>query len=511
MVHPCHSGPFAVPAFRLRASLRLALAVLVGLTLVVAGDGVAATTPPPSPHPYEVTVVQTAARGGQRMSALPGVTFGTAKRRPGPSIRVNATDRYQTISGFGAAMTDSSAWLIQDKLSAANRQTLMNDFFTTAGIHLNFVKVPMGGSDFTRNGRPYTYDDVAPKSVDPSLAHFSIAHDEAYILPALREALALNPATEFEATPWSPPAWMKSNQSLSNVDDLGSLLPADYRAWADYFVKFIQAYAAAGVPISAITPQNEPDNPTLYPGLDFPPATEASWLVHDLEPALAQAKLHPKLYGVDLGWGPTTAYQASSIKTSAARTLTGLAWHCYYGPPSVMSQFHQEDPRLDEIVDECSPGISPTPIAEVVISSLRDWASSVALWNLALDPTGGPAELPNHGCMGCSGLATIDPTSGALSLNQAYYQLGQASAFIQPGAQRIASNTFVSYGYAKSGANVVSPGVDDVAVRNPDGSIVLIAYNNGTTASTFSVAWRARAFTYRLPAGSMVTFEWNRP
>src|SRR6201999_228964 len=128
---------------------------------------------------------------------------------------------------------------------------------------------------------------------------------------------------------------------------------------------------------------------------------------------------------------------------------------------------------LNEIVDECSPGISSTPIGEVVISSLREWASSVALWNLALDPTGGPAELPNHGCMGCSGLATIDPTSGTVSLNQAYYQLGQASGFIQPGARRIASNTFVTYGYRKSGTNVVSPGVDDVALRIPDGSIVL--------------------------------------
>jgi len=176
-----------------------------------------------------------------------------------------------------------------------------------------------------------------------------------------------------------------------------------------------------------------------------------------------------------------------------------------------MNEFRQADPRLDQIVDECSPGgTSPTPTSEIVIASLRDWASTVALWNLALDPTGGPVQVPNHGCPACVGLSTISEQSGDVSLTRSYYQLGQASSFVAPGAQRIASPHFVSYVYAHPGVNVVTPGLDDVAFRNPDGSIVLVAYDNAAVATRFAVVWRGRALPYDLPPGAMVTFVWNR-
>lgn len=145
-----------------------------------------------------------------------------------------------------------------------------------------------------------------------------------------------------------------------------------------------------------------------------------------------------------------------------------------------------------------------------MISSLRNWATTVALWNLALDRTGGPAELPNHGCMGCQGLAMIDLKTGRARLEHSYYELGQASAFLAPGAQRIASRHFVSYRYPRSGRNVVSAGLDDVALRNPDGSLVLIAYDNAQHPIRFAVAWRGRAFRYELAPGATVTFVWNR-
>ncbi len=235
--------------------------------------------------------------------------------------------------------------------------------------------------------------------------------------------------------------------------------------------------------------------------------------MQDLEPALSRAGLHPKIYGGDLGWGPNTDYASASAIGRAGSDLAGLAWHCYYGSPGVMGRFHNADPRLDEIVDECSPGlISPTPMSEIVISSVREWASTVSLWNLALDPTGGPAELPNHGCEGCVGLAMIDPATGAVSLNRAYYQLGQASAFVVPGAQRISAPHFVSYVYPHAGVNVVTPGLDDVAFRNPDGSLALLAYNNADGADPVRRSLDGRAsLRYELPAGATVTLVWNRP
>ncbi|MGO9819468.1 MAG: glycoside hydrolase family 30 protein, partial [Solirubrobacteraceae bacterium] len=468
-----------------------------------AGRGLAAVS-----DPFEVHAIQTTTDLSQGLTTLPDLEFGTTAARHEPVIHVNAGVRYQSVRGFGAAMTDSSAWLIERRLTPVARQALMTDVFGSTGIDLDFVKVPMGASDFTRNGQPYTYDDLPRGRADPALAHFSISHDRGYILPALRQARSLDPATEFLATPWSPPAWMKTNHSLSNAGHRGALVRRYYAAWAAYFVKLIRAYAASGIPITAITPQNEPGTATLYPGMSFSPAHESTWLLRYLRPALERAGLKTRVYGGDLGWGPASDDSSVSARGPVRSALFGIAWHCYYGAPNVMSQLHQADPRLDEIVDECSPGISPTPISEIVISSLRNWASTVALWNLALNLTGGPAQPPNHGCPGCQGLATINPRTRTATLNQNYYELGQASAFIAPGAQRISSGNFVTYRYPKPGVDVASRGLDDVAVRNPDRSIVLLAYDNSSTPITFAVAWRDRTFSYTLPARATVTFVW---
>jgi glucosylceramidase len=176
-----------------------------------------------------------------------------------------------------------------------------------------------------------------------------------------------------------------------------------------------------------------------------------------------------------------------------------------------MTALHSQAPRLDAIVDECSPGISAIPTSEVVIGSLRNWASTVALWNLALDPNGGPVQAPNTGCPRCYGLATIYPQSGVYRLALPYFQLGQASRFVQPGARRVSSNTFVTYDYTRPGVNFVSAGLDDVALVNPDGSRVLLAYDNAQEPVRFAVGWHGVYFSYTLAAGAMATFVWDRP
>jgi glucosylceramidase len=344
------------------------------------------------PNPYAVQAVVTSGDLAQHLTRLPDMEFGSAAVGGIPVIDVNAAVRYQAVSGFGAAMTDTSAWLIERNTSAAARRRLMDELFGSGGIRLNFVRVPMGASDFTHDRRPYTYDDVPAGASDPGLSHFSIAHDNAYVLPALRQARAENPHTEFLASPWTPPAWMKANHSLGNAGNRGTLLPQAYGPWARYFAKFLAAYARAGVPVAAITPQNEPGTPTLYPGLNLSAASEASWIARDLRPALTHAGLHPRIYGGDLGWGPhNNAYMTTDITGMAGPALSGISWHCYYGAPTVMSQFRRAAPRLDEIVDECSPGqITPTPTAEIVISSLRESAGTVALWTGAPDASAWP-------------------------------------------------------------------------------------------------------------------------
>ena len=407
-------------------------------------------------------------------------------------------------------MTNSSAWLIYDQLSPADRLALMQDLFGAAGIHLNFLRVPMGASDFTVSAQPYTYDDMPAGQSDPSLSQFSIAHDLPYILPVLREALAIKPGLEILANPWSPPAWMKSNDSLDNVNAQGALLTSAYGPLASYFVKFIEAYESAGVPVDAITPQNEPRSGgagTSYPGLTLPEANEADFISQDLQPALGAAGLGTKIYGNDLSWDQLS-YASGLASGPAAGDLSGIAWHCYFGSPSVISQLHQTAPALDQIVDECSPEIRAFGTPEFMISTLRNWASVVATWNVALDPQGGPKQTAN-GCPGCTGLVTIDEQTHTVSFGAEYYQLGQVSAFVQPGAARIDSQNLVSYSVNSSNIETVTAGLDDVAFLNPDGSRVLVAYNNSTAPISFGVESDGRYFAYTIPAQAMTTFVWR--
>jgi glucosylceramidase len=455
-------------------------------------------------------VVLTTAGLAYALTPMPSVPFGplpAASTGPaGNVIHVDDTAQYQHVTGFGAAMTDSSAWLLYTQLPPPIRRLVMNALFSPAGIHLDFVRVPMAASDFTATSQPYSYDDVPSGQSDPDLAQFSIAHDQAYVIPALRQMLSINPGIEILANPWSPPAWMKSNGAFDNISGHGTLAPGSFGALARYFVKFIQAYAAAGIPISSITPQNEPGAVVPYPGLSLSEPDEANFIVNYLAPALSAAGLDPKIYGVDRG--AALSYAQALLSGPAAPALSGIAWHCY-GGLGTLAALAQLAPTVDQIVSECATAIIPYSPAEVGISSTRNGASAVALWNLALDPAGGPVQAPNFSCLGCTGVVTVSEQTHAATLTSSFYQFGQLSKFVQPGAVRIGSERFVSDFRLPNGTYGVTPGLDDVAFLNPDGSKVLVAYNGGATASRFAVAWHGRAFTYTLQRGATVTFVWH--
>jgi glucosylceramidase len=398
------------------------------------------------------------------------------------------------VNGFGAALTDSAAWLIHDWLRPRARARLLEDLFGTNGLDLQFLRLPMGASDFSAQGRPYSYDDMPPGRSDPTLKHFSIAHDRAYIIPTVRSALAIDPNIEILATPWSPPPWMKANDAFDNIGGLGVLLPSAYRPLAEYFVRFIRAYASAGINVTAVTPQNEPQGTSLFPGLELPWTTEARWITGYLAPALRAAGLQTKIYAADQEWF-APHYQDALVSSPAVTDLSGVAWHCYGASPSVMSHLHALAPQLDQVVSECAIEITPHTVPEIVIGSLRNYASTVALWNLALDPSGGPVQPPNSGCNRCRGLVTVRPATGTFASSLTYYQLGQFSHFISRGAVRIASSQ--------------PPGIDDVAVRNPDGSLTLVAYNQSASTARFAIAWNRRYLPYTLGPGATATFVWN--
>lgn len=495
---------FCVPKLTRRATLGAVF--VLALTGALAADA-------QSSNPFQVGVVQTTISLSQRMAQLPDIDFGSSAPPKGmPVISVNEKARYQRITGIGGAMTDSSAWLIQRQMQPTPRSELMTDLFAPypAGINISFLRIPMGASDFTMTGKSYSYDDMPAGQSDPSLKHFSIAHDVRYIIPALREALAIDPHIALQANPWSPPAWMKTNDALNNYANSGDLLGRDYGALAAYFVKFLKAYAAAGVPISMITPNNEPGNPTRYPGLNLSEHAEANLVQYFLAPALKTAGLRTQIFGHDAGWSPgSVAFAQSLAGSSASSSLSGIAWHCYHGSPIAMSHLHQLHPKLTEMMDECAQGLTSS-ISETIIASINNWASAVVLFNLALNTHRGPVE-PHNGCPGCTAEATIDQQTGTYSVGLNYYQLGQATAFIAPGAHVIASNHFVSYNIAGNDPTISTPGLDDVALQNPDGSIVLLAYNNSAKPVSFAVSWHGKSFTYTIAPKATTTFEWNRP
>jgi glucosylceramidase len=486
------------------------IALVAALGLIVSTAHAATLTDKTS---TSVEVVQTTSNLTDAMTRLADAHFSsTTPAKWLDKIQVDPGVTYQHIEGFGGALTDTSAYEIWDKASPAGRDELMDDLFAHTGLHLDYIRIPMGATDFTHNETPYSYDDLPSGKSDPSLSHFSIAHDEAYIIPVLKRMLAIDPGVETIANPWSPPGWMKANDALNNIQQKGVLLPRDYGPLARYFVKFIEAYRAASVPIDAITPQNEPSNPTIYPGMELSEPDEATFIADDLAPKLAAAKLYPEIYGDDLGLSAGTegiSYAQGIARSAAASDLHGIAWHCYHGSPDAITTEHEMFPRLDQIVDECSPGLTPS-ISETLISSLRNWASAVVFFNLALDPERGPVQPPNHGCPPCTAESTVYP-DGQFTLNLNYYQLGQASHFIDRGAVRIATQNYVSYAIAGNDPKIATSGLDDVAFQNPNGSKVLVAYDNSKGAIRFAVEWQKQWFTYRLPAHATVTFEWDKP
>jgi glucosylceramidase len=482
------------------------LAWIFGLVVGSSGGG-SAGDPPRS---WTVAVVQSSTDGTQRFAELPQLRFVKTKALHVPVINVDDTVRYQRFEGLGAAITDTAAWLIKEQLPSVTRTLLMRALYGSEGIRLNFALLPIGATDFTATGQPYTYDDLPSGQSDPQLQHFSIAHDENYIIPLLKHMVQLDPDLKILATPWTAPAWMKANDAFDNLGWRGALLPSAYQPFANYFVRFLRAYASQGVPISAISPENEPRAPAPYPSMTLWAPNEAQWIVKNLVPALRAAKLNPQVYASNTGWGHPEYPQGLAASQARSALSGGIAWHCYDGAPNAMGALHQSAPDLGQIVTECSPGLTPYPISEVLIGSARNWASIIALWNLALDPHGGPVQEPNIGCNHCTALATIDEQQHTAKLRLAYYQLGQLSKFVQPGAQRVQSNHFVRYYRTSTGFNRVTPGVDNVAFVNPDGTRVLMAYNSATAPETFAVRWMGRSFTYRLPAQATVTFIWNR-
>ncbi|MEV4316168.1 ricin-type beta-trefoil lectin domain protein [Actinocrispum sp. NPDC049592] len=456
---------------------RIAAAATVLVGTYLATPALAATT---------ASVWLTTADRSNLLRQQGNVTFGTGGS--GPVITVNPNATFQSMVGFGASLTDAAAWNIWN---SPQRDGIMNALFNpSSGVGLSWLRQPIGATDFSRSF--YTYDDGA---ADPSLSRFSVAHDDAYILPLVRQAKSLNPALSIMATPWSAPAWMKNNNNLVG----GSLNDSQVGVYADYLVKFAQAYGAAGAPVSYMSVQNEPNfSPPAYPGMRMSAGQQVN-IINNLAPKLRSAGLGTKLLGYDHNWDDTSYPQ--TVNSGAGSNVVGSAWHCYGGNPSGQSTVHNAQPGKEIFFTECSGTASADDAStfrdtlrwqgmNLAIGATRNWARTVTIWNMALNASHGPVI---GSCGNCMGVVTTNGNS--VTYNAEYYVLGHLSKFVKPGAVRIDSTGFGE------------GGIQNVAFRNPDGTIALVAINTGGTQN-FQVSYGGQSFGYQLPGGAMATFTW---
>ncbi|GAA3342075.1 ricin-type beta-trefoil lectin domain protein [Amorphoplanes nipponensis] len=474
-------------------------------------------------RPVEARVWVTTVDRAEQLHERAPVAFARGGS-PETTITIDPRTRYQSMDGFGASLTDSAASVLYRLDPAARDDALRSLFDPRAGIGVGFLRQPIGSSDFTAAAAHYSYDDVPAGRTDFALRHFSIDHDRAQILPLLRRARQLNPDLKIMGTPWSPPAWMKTSDSLIGghlIDD-----PRIYDAYARYLVAFVQAYTRAGVPIDYLTVQNEPQNrhDGGYPGAAVPVAQEAR-VIAALGPLLRRVSPRTKILGYDHNWAthpgdvattppgedPETDYPYRLLETPAARWVAGTAYHCYAGDPSAQTALHDAHPDKGIWFTECSGSHGPADTPEQIfrgtltwhartlaIGATRNWAKSVVNWNIALDHTGGPHL---GGCGTCTGLLTLQ-ADGTVTRDAEYFTIGHLAKFVRPGAVRIASTSFGTTGWNGQ--------IMDVAFRNPDGSTALVVHNENDDPRTFAVAVGGRSFVYTLPGGALATFTWPR-
>jgi glucosylceramidase len=433
-----------------------------------------------------------------------------------PLITVDDSQRFQEIDGFGASLTDAAAWLFAKKLTSAQTDAAFKSLFSRRdGIALSFLRQPIGSSDLAVTF--YSYDDLCGQTAkacttpagatDPNLDHYSLKHDQEYILPQLKKAVALNPSLHIMITPWSPPGWMKTSGSMlgSNPETKqpSSLRPEAYPALANYLVKTVQGYQAAGVPVYALTVNNEPlYAPPTYSGMQMLANEQAAFIDSALGPALTAAHLTAKLMVYDHNWDRPDYPEAVLKDPKAYAYSAGTAWHHYAGDPSVMTKNHEEFPQKDQWVTESSGGswqkgnVLAEEAAEL-IAVTRNWAKSYVLWALATDQIHGPFV---GGCDTCRGLVTIDlsnPEMATVKTEPDYYVLGHASKFLEPRAVRIASD------------EPAGTQLKDVAFRNPNGEVVLYTLNAGTKSQGIRIGFHGKTVITTLPAGAVATFIWK--
>ncbi len=464
------------------------LAGIIGLTIL---SSCTAIEKEPNTAPQVLQLLTSADQSRLlELSTMP-LTWGDELISHIPTITIDTSLKYQTMDGFGYTLTGGSAMLFS-QMSAPARARLLQELFgrDEGEIGVNYLRLSVGASDL--DPEVYSYNDLPTGETDLELAQFSIEHERTNLLPVLKEILAINPTIKILGSPWSPPVWMKDNGSSIG----GSLKAEYYDVYARYLVKYVEAMAAEGVRIDALTVQNEPLHPGNNPSLLMLAEDQKVFVRDHLGPAFAKTNLQTKLIVYDHNCDKPE-YPLTILDDPATKVFVdGSAFHLYGGDISAMTVVHDAHPDKHLYFTEQYTNINGKfeedfmwHVKAMHIEAPRNWAKNVLEWNLAADPTAS-IHTPG-GCTVCLGAITIDGDS--ITRNAAYYSVAHSSMWVPGGSTRISST--------------VPEGLSNVAYLTPSGKTVLLAINESDTEIQFLVAKNNKTFSLRIPARAVGTWR----
>lgn len=410
-------------------------------------------------------------------------------------IKIDSAKTYQTMDGFGYSLTGGSAWLLNEKLSPAKRSEVLKELFTTDanGIGISYLRISIGASDL--DARVFSYADYSADKRTKDLSGFSLDEDRKHLIPILKEILALNPDIKIMGSPWSAPAWMKTNNHVKG----GSLKKEYYSLYARYFVQYIEEMKKEGILIDAVTIQNEPENPKNTPSMVMTAEEQADFIKNHLGPAFQQANIKTKIvvfdHNCDHPEYPITILNDAEAK----KYVDGSAFHLYLGDIGAMSKVYEAHPDKNiYFTEQWTSGEGQFDgdlmwhTRELIIGAPRNWSRNVLEWNLASDPKFDP-HTDDGGCTTCQGAITVD--TDTVIRNVSYYIIAHASKFIPAGSVRLDSN--------------IPSGLPNVAYRTPEGRKVLITMNESSGDRTFSFTDGKGSYTTTVPKKSVATLVWK--
>lgn len=474
---------------------RTGLLLVSFYTLFVCGDCSKknGNDPVPPPPPAPTNDVEMWLTKGDQSALLQKQTdilsFGTTANSF-PNIDIDSATTYQSVDGFGYTLTGSSAYLIR-RMGTAESAALLNELFGSNGIGVSYIRISIGASDLSP--AVFSYNDMPTGQTDPTLANFSLANDTVDLIPVLKQVLQINPNIKIMGSPWSAPVWMKNNGSTIG----GSLQPQYYAVYAQYFVKYIQQMQARGVPVHAVTVQNEPEHGGNNPSMVMTASQQADFVKNHLGPAFQTSGITTKIIVWDHNCDNPN-YPVSIMNDAAAKAyVDGSAFHLYAGDISALSTVRAAHPDKNLYFTEQWTGANGSfngdlvwHIKNVIIGSMRNWSRNALEWNLANDPAFGP-HTPG-GCSECKGAITI--SGSAFSRNVSYYIIAHASKFVPAGSVRIASN--------------MATNLPNVAFKTPSGKKVLIVLNESGTGQGFNIRYKGKWVFTSLAAGAVGTYVW---